>query len=52
MRSGLKIILTFKESERYLWEEIKKHSGYSAWIKDLLKEQIKSPSNEGQVNGK
>lgn len=41
------IPISFKESERYIYEEICKHSGKGAWVKDVLAEHIK---NQNSIN--
>jgi hypothetical protein len=38
-----KVILTFKENERYIFDEISKHSGKSNWVKDILKNFVPTP---------
>lgn len=43
MSKGPKIILTFKASEKYLYDEIVQHSGKSNWVKDILSSHISPP---------
>jgi hypothetical protein len=44
MPKGLKLILTFKTTEKYIYDEIQKHSGKGNWIKDILKAYIRPPN--------
>lgn len=37
----LKLMLTFKKDEKYIYDEIQRHSGKGNWVKDILKEHIK-----------
>jgi hypothetical protein len=49
-KKELKMMLTFKQSEQWLYDEIQKHSGKGNWIKDIiadyLKKQEKAPSDD------
>jgi len=45
------IPLSFKQEEKYLYDEIKKHSGYSYWIKEAIKDKITKESNNQNANG-
>jgi hypothetical protein len=38
-----KVILTFKENERYLYDEISRHSGKANWVKDILAKVVPAP---------
>lgn len=42
----LVIKVSFRQSEKYLYDEIVKHSNYSAYIKDILKLYIKPPDEK------
>ena len=42
---GMQITLTFKDDEKWLYEEICTHSSKVGYIKDILKDNIKNPSN-------
>jgi hypothetical protein len=39
------LTLTFKESERYIYDEICNHSAKGGWVKDVLAEYIKNNNN-------
>lgn len=41
MSKVLRITITFKPNEKWIYDEIKKHSGYSNWVKDILAEYIR-----------
>jgi hypothetical protein len=41
-KKELKLILTFKKTEKYIFDEVQKHSGKGNWIKDILADYIKS----------
>jgi flagellar basal body-associated protein FliL len=41
-QESLKILLTFKQSEKYLYDEIQKHSGKGNWVKDILREYLEA----------
>lgn len=41
-----KFLLSFKKDERYIYDEIQRHSGKGNWIKDILKEHIKKPDSK------
>lgn len=43
---GMKIQLTFKESEKHLWDEINRHHSKSGFIKDALAEYTKKQKPE------
>ena len=49
IKDKMKIPISFKEDERWLYEELKSHSSRSGYIKDILKNHIK---NEKQINEK
>jgi hypothetical protein len=38
----LKITLTFKETERDLYEEVMRHSSKGGWIKDLIRDKMEN----------
>jgi hypothetical protein len=38
----LQQLRTFKKDEKYLWDEIQRHSGKGNWIKDILADYIKN----------
>ena len=38
----MRITITFKENERYIYEEIQRHSAKANWVKDVLAEYIKA----------
>lgn len=40
---GYKLVLTFKREEKYIYDEIQKHSGKGNWVKDILKQHIPVP---------
>jgi hypothetical protein len=46
MSKAPKIILTFKANERYMYDEIVKHSGKANWVKDILKNHIRPPNEK------
>lgn len=49
----MEIYLSFKKSEEALYKEIKTHSCYSAWIKEIIKAKIADESTEKkEVNQK
>lgn len=39
----LRLVLTFKKEEKYLFDEVQSHSGKGNWIKDILKAHIRTP---------
>lgn len=41
MKEELKVIVTFKRTEKWIYDEIQKHSGKGNWIKDILANYIK-----------
>lgn len=49
--TNLRLVLSFKESERWIYEEIQKHSGKGNWIKDVLAEKIKEEQKKKEING-
>lgn len=46
IEKSLKLMLTFKRDEKYLYDEIQRHSGKGNWIKDVLKEHIPHPDSK------
>lgn len=36
----LKLLLSFKQEEKWILDEINKHSGKGNWVKDILKDYI------------
>nr|DAM68912.1 MAG TPA: hypothetical protein [Caudoviricetes sp.] len=46
----LKLMLTFKQDEKWLYDEVCNHSGKGNWIKDVLKEHLKNQGQENQFN--
>jgi hypothetical protein len=44
-----KIILTFKPSERWIYEEIRKHSGMGNWVKDILRDYLSKKTEKRSV---
>jgi hypothetical protein len=44
------IVITFKKNEKWIYDEVQKHSGKGNWIKDILKEYLveKMKRPEGQ----
>ena len=48
---GMKVLLTFKQSEKWLYDEICSHSAKGNWVKDVLikhlEQQQKKPSEGG-----
>jgi hypothetical protein len=44
-------MLTFKTNEKWLYDEIVKHSGKGNWIKDILSEKVKSPGEKAHDLG-
>lgn len=44
---GLKITISFKETEEDIYNWVKEHSYYSAFMKDLIKKEIKKESVKG-----
>ena len=48
MAKQMMLTLTFKESERWVYEEICKHSAKGGWVKDILKEYIRNQKNPSQ----
>ena len=39
-KQQLKIVVTFKPSEKWIYDEAMKHTGKSSWIKDLIIDYI------------
>jgi hypothetical protein len=46
---AMKMQLTFKESEKHLWDEIQKHHSKSGYIKDALAEYMKKDKPEKRI---
>lgn len=46
----LVIPLSFKQSEIDLYNIIKERSGYSNWIKDIIKEHLKNSENNNMYS--
>lgn len=42
----MRVTITFKESERYIYEEILKHSCKASYIKDVLAREIKIKASD------
>lgn len=40
MEKELKLVLTFKQSEKYIYDEIQNHSAKGGWVKDILRDYI------------
>lgn len=40
------IRVSFRQQEKYLYDEIMRHSNYSAFVKDILKLYIKPPDEQ------
>lgn len=43
---SLRILVTFKKTEQWIYDEIVNHSGRSGWIKDILAIQIRKEIDE------
>jgi hypothetical protein len=43
------IPLSFKQDEKWLYDKVKTHSGYSTWIKDTLKEKIENENKPNDI---
>ena len=52
MGKQMMLTLTFKENERYIYDEICRHSGKGGWVKDVLADHIKNQktSNNNPTN--
>lgn len=44
----MKVVITFKESERWLYNDIVSHSSQSGYVKDILKKNCKGPGEPHQ----
>ncbi|HWP50128.1 MAG TPA: hypothetical protein VN626_00390 [Clostridia bacterium] len=42
----LKVLLTFKQSEKWLYDEICSHSGKGNWVKDILAGYLRGQKKE------
>ena len=42
MAKQMMLTLTFKESEKWIYEEICKHSAKGGWVKDILADHIRN----------
>lgn len=49
-KRGLNILITFKQDERWLYDEICQHSSKGGWIKDVLKDYLKSNQTDPSDN--
>lgn len=45
MAKQMMLTLTFKDSEKWIYDEICKHSSKGGWVKDILAEHIKNSNN-------
>lgn len=45
MADKLRLVLTFKQEEKWLLDEINKHSGKGNWIKDVLTEKLRAENS-------
>jgi len=43
MAARLKMMLTFKQSEKWIYDEIMKHSGKGNYVKDILAQHMQQP---------
>lgn len=48
MAKQMMLTLTFKDSEKWIYEEICKHSAKGGWVKDILAEHIRNQENPSQ----
>jgi hypothetical protein len=46
IKSSLVIRVSFRQHEKYLYDEIMRHSNYSAFVKDILKLYIRPPDEQ------
>ena len=46
---GMKLQLTFKQSEKHLWDEINRHHSTGGYIKDALAEYMKKQPEKKKV---
>ena len=37
----MKTVITYKKNEKWIYDEIEKHSGKGSWIKDILSNYLK-----------
>lgn len=45
----LQQLITFKKEEKYLYDEIQKHSGKGNWVKDILIDYLKNKEYQEKV---
>lgn len=45
----LQQLITFKKEEKYIYDEIKQHSGKGNWVKDILAQYIKSKESTEKI---
>lgn len=48
MAKQMMLTLTFKDSEKWIYEEICKHSAKGGWVKDILADYIRNQENPSQ----
>lgn len=49
--SKLQQLITFKKEEKYLYDEIQKHSGKGNWVKDILADYIRNKEYNENIKG-
>lgn len=42
----LRLVLTFKQSEKWIYDAVNEHSGKGNWIKDILVKELKKEQQE------
>ena len=49
-KEKLRTVITYKQSEKWIFDEVQKHSGKGNWVKDILKDYLveKKKRLEGQ----
>lgn len=45
----LQQLITFKKDEKYLYDEIQKHSGKGNWVKDILADYLKNKEYQDNI---
>lgn len=49
-KRSLNVLITFKQDERWLYDEICRHSSKGGWVKDVLKEYLQSQESDQPEN--
>ncbi|MEG0944408.1 MAG: hypothetical protein RSD74_02220 [Angelakisella sp.] len=47
----IRLVLSFKQSEKWIYDEICRHSGKGNWVKDVLCEKITTERQEQKIQG-